>query len=126
MGDEQATEEHVPEVIEPDYTCNCDKPPVKMAEWMKGHEDEDLEEGPCRPCTLVPVIGWYKQILENQGHKDKADELAKELETGNPLTVCEVLDKIKDDVEAPLRERLKDFDCAAQNFNEQDALNEDA
>jgi len=33
------------------------------------------------------------------------------------LTFCKELDKIKDTVEEPLRERLKDFDCAAQSYD---------
>ncbi|GAJ13822.1 unnamed protein product, partial [marine sediment metagenome] len=37
-----------------------------------------------------------------------------------PLTLCEKLDNIKDAVEESLRERLKDFDCAAQAYEPED------
>ncbi|GAH35558.1 unnamed protein product, partial [marine sediment metagenome] len=39
-----------------------------------------------------------------------------------PLTLCEKLDNIKDEVEKPLRERLEEFDCAAQAYKPEDDL----
>jgi len=39
-----------------------------------------------------------------------------------PLTLCKQFDIIKDVVEEPLRERLKDFDCATQSFNPDDVV----
>jgi len=95
-------------------TCN----PKPMAEWIK-------EESPitCKPCLLGPVAQWYTSELKEKGHPDKADAIEKmadstDMDTPEQvLTFCQELDKIKDTVEEPLRERLKDFDCAAQSYD---------
>ena len=42
-----------------------------------------------------------------------------------PLTLCKEFDRIKDAVEEPLRERLKDFDCATQSFNPDDVVEDE-
>lgn len=89
-----------------------------MEEWVKEGKPEE-----CRPCLLGPVAQWYRDELEGKGHKDKAqviEKLADETDVNNTeqvLTFCRELDNIKNSVEEPLRERLKDFDCAAQSFD---------
>lgn len=89
-----------------------------MAVWIK-------EESPiwCKPCTLGPVAQWYRDELAERGHHEIAkslEELADSTDmdsTEQVLTFCQKLDSIKDTVEESLRERLKDFDCAAQAFD---------
>jgi hypothetical protein len=102
-------------------SCN----PKLMAEWIK--EESPIE---CKPCLLGPVAQWYRDELVDKGHQDKAktlEELADATDMDTPeqvLTFCQELDKIKETVEEPLRERLKDFDCAAQSYDP-DAAAED-
>jgi len=131
MNDElentQGEEAPISEEIPSDYKCNCEKPVIPMEEWMKGHEnDEELGVADCRPCALGPVLGWYRDELQANGKEGEAAQVVQAAEESDPLTVCKLLDNIKANVGEPLRERLKDFDCAAQSFKEQDALNEDA
>lgn len=85
-----------------------------MAEWVV----EEDPRGICRECLLAPVLQWYRDELKQRGHAEKAlklEELAKKAED-LPLQVCKEFDKIKSEVEEPLRERLLDFDCAAQSY----------
>ena len=89
-----------------------------MEKWVqKGKPDE------CRPCMLGPVTQWYHDELKNQGEKEKAANLGKiaeETDVENMeqvLTLCKEFDTIKETVEEPLRERLKDFDCACQSYD---------
>lgn len=90
----------------------------KMQEWI-----QEPDEANCRPCMLAPVASWYHQELTDQGRTELADELKASTEN-DPLTICGVLDSIKDRVEEPLRERLKEFDCLAQTFNPDDEPDE--
>ncbi len=81
-----------------------------MQEWV-GEKGEG-----CRPCLLGPVVQWYQEVLEEGGFKELANNLVESTEADDPLTVCKKLDKIKDAVGETARERLMDFDCAAQNY----------
>ena len=99
--------------------CAVDLKP--MATWIK-EEDPD---GTCRDCLLGPVLQWYRDELEEKGHSKfvgELDQLAKTAEL-LPLQLCEEFDKIKSGVEESLRERLEEFDCAAQAYdpNEDDS-----
>jgi hypothetical protein len=92
----------------------CSVKLVPMKDWV---EEED-PNGLCRECLLGPVLQWYRDELNEKGHTvfvEELDELSKQAEL-LPLQLCEVFDKIKDAVEEPLRERLLDFDCAAQSY----------
>jgi DNA polymerase III delta subunit len=97
----------------------------KMAEWIQ--EENKVQ---CKPCLLGPVAQWYRDELVEKGHPEEAkaiETLADATDMDTPeqvLTFCQELDKIKDTVEEPLRERLKDFDCAAQSYDP-DAAAED-
>lgn len=85
-----------------------------MAEWVK----EEDSRGICRECLLGPVLQWYHEELEANGHSDMALELEKISRQAEelPLQLCEKFDRIKSEVEESLRERLLDFDCAAQTY----------
>ena len=86
--------------------------PIKlkpMKEWVG-----DPAQANCRPCTLGPVAQWYTDELRENKKGKLADEIEQVAENGSPEDVCEKLDEIKTKVEEPLRERLLDFDCAAQ------------
>ena len=89
-----------------------------MTTWIK-EEDPD---GLCRECLLGPVLQWYRDELNSKGHKTfvgELDELEKKAEL-LPLQLCEEFDKIKGQVEESLRERLEEFDCAAQAYRSED------
>ena len=89
-----------------------------MATWVQ----EEDPKGICRDCLLAPVLQWYREELNEKGHKEfvsELDALARQAEL-LPLRLCEEFDKIKSEVEGQLRERLEEFDCAAQTYNPDD------
>ena len=97
------------------------KCPVELKP-MKDWVQEKDPRGICRECLLGPVLQWYCDELNDKGYTKFVDELnqiAQEAEA-LPLTLCEKLDNIKDAVEESLRERLEDFDCAAQTYEPED------
>jgi len=101
-------------------------PAFSMEEWI-GQEDPNKDDPEkCRPCILGVIANWYFNELEEQGHKELAASLGKiankEDDPELPLTICKEFDRIKGVVEEPLRERLKDFDCATQAFNPDDVV----
>jgi len=105
-------------------------PQFSMEEWI-GQEDPHKDDPKhCRPCRLGVTASWYHNELEEQGHKDLAENIekiaAEEGDAEMPLTLCKEFDRIKGVVEEPLRERLKDFDCATQSFNPDDVVEEPA
>jgi len=89
-----------------------------MEKWV-----QEGKEGECRPCQLGVVAQWYNDELKDQGEKQKAanlEKIAEETDVNNMeqvLTLCKEFDTIKKTVEEPLRERLKDFDCACQSYD---------
>ena len=90
--------------------------PVKlqpMAPWVEGGTENE-----CRPCILGPVVQWYRDELKEKGLSEEAAALVEVADNpeSSPLQVCEKLDRIKDEVGEPIRERLKEFDCAAQTY----------
>ena len=87
-----------------------------MAVWVQ----EEDPRGICRECLLAPVLQWYRDELSSKGYSTKElDKIARAAEV-LPLQLCEELDKIKGEVEESLRERLKEFDCAAQTYEPED------
>ena len=97
-----------------DFKCECPIPVQPMQEWVA----QDVQGKECRPCTLGPTIQWYTSELEERGKEELAHELleiAQKPDT-TPLTLCQQLDKIKEQVGGPLRERLLEFDCATQLY----------
>lgn len=96
--------------------CIVDLKPMK--EWVEGQS----KKGECRPCLLGPVVQWYKAELVDYDKLDLASKLEKmgEDKSLTPLQISEELDSIKATVEEPLRERLKEFDCAVQSYDEED------
>ena len=89
-----------------------------MATWIK----EEDPRGICRECLLAPILQWYRDELKDKGHNGfvrNLDEIARAAEV-LPLQLCEEFDKIKGEVEESLRERLEEFDCAAQAYEPED------
>jgi hypothetical protein len=99
--------------------CNCPITLKPMAEWVS---EEDTEK--CRPCLLAPVTQWYRTELTDAKKQDQVKLLDETIlkEKAEALQICQVLDRIKDEVEGSLRERLKDFDCAVQTFNPDETI----
>lgn len=92
-----------------------------MADWVQ----KDDPSGLCHECILGPVVQWYTDELKAQGQSQLAQEL-NQVATGDDSTyleVCEKLDAIKKQTDEALRERLLEFDCAAQSFNPDDMPN---
>jgi len=97
------------------------KCPVELKP-MKDWVQEEDPKGICRECLLAPVLQWYREELNDKGHTkfvEELDQIAHEAEV-LPLTLCEKLDTIKSEVEESLRERLEEFDCAAQAYKPDD------
>ena len=68
------------------------------------------------------MLQWYRNELNEKGHQkfvSELDDIARQAEV-LPLQLCEAFDKIKSEVEEPLRERLEEFDCAAQAYEPED------
>jgi len=89
-----------------------------MAVWVQ----EKDPKGICRDCLLAPVLQWYREELVEKGYSkftEELDTIARAAEV-LPLQLCEEFDKIKSEVEESLRERLEEFDCAAQTYNPDD------
>ncbi len=89
-----------------------------MATWVQ----EKDPKGICRDCLLGPVLQWYRDELNEKGYNkfvSELDEIARAAEV-LPLQLCEEFDKIKGEVEESLRERLAEFDCAAQTYKPDD------
>lgn len=83
---------------------------INMAEWMaKGDTEEE-----CRSCLLAPVTQWYRDELKERGLGDLVNELEAMAETSQPVEIAQKLDEIRDKVPEEVRNRLRDFDCAAQ------------
>jgi len=118
----------VEEVLEDKAKRQC--PEFAMEEWIR--QDDPLKDDPehCRPCLLPVTANWYFNELQDQGRKDLAENLEQIATNENdpemPLTLCKEFDRIKDAVEEPLRERLRDFDCATQSFNPDDVAEDSA
>lgn len=90
-----------------------------MADWV---QEGECILGPselCHECILGPIVQWYTDELETRGHTQLAQEL-NQVATGDDSTyleICEKLDIIKKQADESLRERLLEFDCAAQTFD---------
>jgi len=89
-----------------------------MATWVQ----EEDPRGICRECLLAPVLQWYREALSEKGYSKFTEELDKIARAAEvlPLQLCEAFDKIKSEVEEPLRERLEEFDCATQAYEPED------
>ena len=96
--------------------CPIDLKP--MATWVQ----EEDPKGICRECLLAPVLQWYREELNEKGYSKFTEELNSIARAAEvlPLQLCEELDKIKSEVEGSLRERLEEFDCAAQTYKPED------
>jgi len=98
-------------------------PAFTMEEWIRQEDPHKDDPNHCRPCRLGVTANWYYNELKEQGHPDLAaviEKVAEDPDPDMPLTLCKEFDIIKNVVEEPLRERLKDFDCATQAFNPDD------
>ena len=93
--------------------CENIKP---MAEWLK---EPEVKGQPCKPCAIAILTGDYKEVLVENGHDDKAESLDTLLvpQDGEDLAmnVAVAMDKIKEEVEEPVKEQLLGLDCMAQN-----------
>jgi len=103
-------------------------PASTMEEWIR--QEDPLKDDPkhCRPCRLGVTANWYSNELKEQGHEDLAaviEQVVERPDPDMPLTLCREFDIIKAVVEEPLRERLKDFDCATQSFNPDDVVEDE-
>lgn len=85
-----------------------------MKEWIEDGGDESE----CRPCLLAPVLRWYRDELQQRGLNELAHEMEMAIEGADPLVIAEKFDDIKNKVPDDIKERLKEFDCAAQLYKE--------
>jgi len=102
--------EETEEIAEGEDPCACI---TGMTEWLQANDDTKE----CRPCLLPPVIQWYHEELEERGLNDLAQELEAAVHEGDPLLIVKKFDAIKGTVPEDVKERLKEFDCAAQTYD---------
>lgn len=93
--------------------CSVELRPMK--DWLE--EDDPVK---CRPCMMGPVVQWYESELRDKQRPELAAELIAiaEGDKVTPSQLGEKLDMIKAQVGEPIRERLLEFDCAAQSYEE--------
>jgi hypothetical protein len=108
----EVPEEDVSEVLE-DFKCPLSQVD-SLEEWFSDHDAEEE----CRPCTLSALASLYVGHLEEVGENEKAEELKLVYEQGNILTIAKTMDRIKADVEEPIKRNLKKLDCFSQTFTE--------
>jgi len=88
----------------------------KLADWLR---EEKQDEEACRPCNF-PVLGnWYISELKEKGREDLAKEIQDAGDTEDAMGFAEKLDQVKEKVTPKLKERLKEFDCTVQKFDEE-------
>lgn len=90
---------------------------LPMEQWIA-----DDKQGECRPCLLGPVVQWYRDTLDESGQKELASKLEKVSESANSVELCHELDQIKKAVPEEIRQRLVDYDCSAQRFENYDEM----
>lgn len=96
-----------------DFQCTLSKVD-SVEDWLRRGD----KDGNCPSCLLAPLASYYVGVLEDHGEKGKARELQEAFEQGNGLTIAQTMDKIKKEVGGELLEELKDYDCYAQSFKE--------
>ena len=90
-----------------------------IEEWMeKGETGTD-----CPPCLIAPLSSYYLGTLREAGEDKLATELEETFNKGDLLTIAKKLDNIKGEVGEALRAELKDLDCFAQVFKQNDEAN---
>ena len=82
-----------------------------MVDWVTGPDPEK-----CRTCMLTITVPWYFEELEAVGEKELVEDLEVVQKEGDPLKVAAALDQIKEQVKPEVKQRLQEFDCASQSF----------
>jgi hypothetical protein len=100
--------------MEDDFKCNINVRPI--SEWVK-----DNNSPGCPSCLIAPLSSFYLGVLEEEGENNLANELKETFEKGDILTICEKLDSIKLDVGEVLSNKLRNLDCFAQTFKQDEA-----
>ena len=94
-------------------TCENVKP---MAKWL---QETEVDPKVCKPCAVALLTGDYKEVLADAGHEDKVamlDALLVPVEGQDiAMNVAVAMDRVKAEVEEPVREQLLELDCMAQN-----------
>jgi hypothetical protein len=84
-----------------------------MAEWLANEDEEH-----CHSCTLAITLPWYYEELEKLGDKNLIEELEVVQKTGIPVDIGEAMDTVKEKVPPEVKQRLLEFDCATQSFEQ--------
>ena len=101
-----------------DFQCKIKVRPVE--EWF--NDEQAAKEG-CPPCLIAPLSGYYLGTLEAAGETAVAAALKQSFADGDILTIVRKLDSIKTDVGEALSKQLRNLDCFAQSFKQDDASN---
>lgn len=89
-----------------------EKESFSVREWLKETQDEGTA---CKPCTIIPLAGYYREILEEGGFKEEAESITAMADDDSitPDRFAETLDSIKTKVcsiDSKVCERLQEAD----------------
>jgi hypothetical protein len=103
---------------EDEIECECEK--LKpMAEWLA---EPDKEGEQCHECIMRPIGEYYMGALSDAKADPQVKQLEKAWETQELLTIGRAMDKIKSEVGESLKKRLTVFDCLAQTYKPEVAV----
>ena len=103
---------------EDEIQCECEK--LKpMEEWL-GEPDKEGEQ--CHECILRPIGEYYMGALSDAKAEPQVKQLEEAWETQELLTIGRAMDKIKSEVGESLKKRLTVYDCLAQTYKPEVAV----
>lgn len=101
---------------EEEFTC-----PLSTVESLEDYFAKEFGPGgECRPCRVRPLASLYLGVLERVGDTKGAAELTAAYERQDILTIARAMDNIKSGAKEPIRKELRNLDCFAQSYQEEE------
>jgi len=95
----------------------CTTPPKPVEAWIQQPETDEH----CPECLLQPLGNMYLGALEEANAIKQIDSLKEAWKSKDLLTIARTMDRIKDEVGEPLKNKLIDLDCFTQGYKETEA-----
>ena len=102
---------------EPEEECHCDNL-KSMEDWLS-EEDEGVQ---CHECILTPIAEYYLGALQEEKAELQEKQLVEAWGTLDLLTIGKTMDIIKSAVGEALKKRLINYDCYAQTYKPEAAV----
>lgn len=84
-----------------------------LEKWIQGGDDTE-----CRPCSLAFVAAWYRDLLNQHGLVQEAQDVERLGDSDDPIQVARALDTVKGRVPPEVQTKLREYDCAVQRREE--------